>query len=89
MRKLKLHWQILIALVLAVVLGLIFGSQPEDSPLYTWPLAIFTFVGKMFMQGLKMIVVPLIVASVIAAIAKPHLTDGFPGCPHRAERVGT
>ncbi len=70
MRKLKLHWQILIALVLAVVLGLIFGSQPEDSPLYTWPLAIFTFVGKMFMQGLKMIVVPLIVASVIAAIAR-------------------
>ena len=33
-------------------------------------MATFVFVGKMFMHGLKMIVVPLIVSSVIAAIAK-------------------
>lgn len=70
MRKLKLHWQILIALVLALILGVLFGGQPKESLAYEWPLAVFTFVGDLFMRGLKMIVVPLIVASVIAAIAR-------------------
>ncbi len=67
MPKLKLHWQILVALVLAVVSGLLL---PADLSLFGASLvAICDFFGTLFLRALKMLVVPLIVSSIIAAVA--------------------
>jgi len=67
MLKLKLHWQILIALVLAVVAGSLTGM---DSTLLGVRLYdIYVFFGTLFLNALKMIIVPLIVASIIVGIA--------------------
>ena len=65
--KLKLHWQILIALALAIVVGLLVG---ETSGLFGVPfIAMFDFIGQMFLNALKMLIVPLIVSSIIIGIA--------------------
>lgn len=65
--KLKLHWQVLIALALAVVVGLAITEET------TWfgvnLVAVFGFVGKLFLNALKMIIVPLVVSSIIVSIA--------------------
>ena len=65
--KLKLHWQILIALGLAIVVGLLVG---ETGGLFGVPfISIFDFIGTMFLNALKMLIVPLIVSSIIIGIA--------------------
>ncbi|ESQ16500.1 MAG: dicarboxylate/amino acid:cation symporter [Thiohalocapsa sp. PB-PSB1] len=65
--KLKLHWQILIALGLAIIIGLLVG---ETGSLFGLPfVAIFDFFGQMFLNALKMLIVPLIVSSIIIGIA--------------------
>lgn len=58
MFKLKLHWQILIALIIAVIYGLIFT---EYAYLVTW-------MGDLFLRALKMIIVPLILTSIISGV---------------------
>ncbi len=63
----KLHWQILIALVVAVIAGGWHGFLPES--LQTGLLASYAFLGKLFLNALKMIVVPLVVSSIIVGIA--------------------
>jgi len=65
--ELKLHWQILIALALAVVVGSITGT--EASLFGVTFYSIFDFVGKLFLNALKMLIVPLIVSSIIVGIA--------------------
>ena len=65
--KLKLHWQILIALVLAVLVGLVIGR--ETGILGVTFYSIFDFVGKLFLNALKMLIVPLIVSSIIVGVA--------------------
>jgi Na+/H+-dicarboxylate symporter len=66
-RKLKLHWQILIALVAAVLFGLV---TPRGASIFGVQIvAICEFVGALFLRALKMLVVPLIVASIIAGVA--------------------
>lgn len=65
--QLKLHWQILIALALAVPVGLATGT---DSALFGLNLyAVFDFLGQLFLNGLKMLIVPLIVSSIIVGVA--------------------
>jgi Na+/H+-dicarboxylate symporter len=65
--QLKLHWQILIALALAVPAGLLAG---RDGGLFGVSFhAVFDFVGTLFLNALKMLIVPLIVASIISGIA--------------------
>jgi len=65
--RLKLHWQILIALALAVVAGLLTGPDAAffDVTFYS----IFDFVGTLFLNTLKMLIVPLIISSIIVGIA--------------------
>jgi Na+/H+-dicarboxylate symporter len=65
--KLKLHWQILIALGLAIVVGLMVG--PTGGLLGVPFISIFDFIGTMFLNALKMLIVPLIVSSIIIGIA--------------------
>jgi len=73
--KLKLHWQILIALALAVVVGLIVG---QDGNLFGLSFSsIFDFVGQLFLNALKMLIVPLIVSSIIVGVASIGESDNL------------
>lgn len=65
--KLKLHWQILIALGLAVVLGSWTGTEAELLGVRLY--AVYDFIGTLFLNALKMLIVPLIVASIITGIS--------------------
>ncbi|GAB4299409.1 MAG: dicarboxylate/amino acid:cation symporter [Thiohalomonadaceae bacterium] len=65
--QLKLHWQILIALLVALPAGLLSG---RDGGLFGVTFyAVFDFIGTLFLNALKMLIVPLIVASIISGIA--------------------
>jgi len=67
MLKLKLHWQILIALVLAGIVGRLVS---EDTSIFSVPLvSVFDFVGTMFINALKMLIVPLIASSIVVGVA--------------------
>jgi len=57
--KLKLHWQILIALIFAVAFGYYF---PKQVPYISW-------MGVVFLRALNMVVVPLILSSIISGVA--------------------
>ena len=65
--RLKLHWQILIALVLAVVAGILAGETASIAGVTYY--SIFSFIGALFMNALKMIIIPLIISSIIVGIA--------------------
>ena len=73
MRKLALHWQILIAIGLAVVVGSLVksGTTDEFAPnIFGVPfVSIFDYIGTLFLNGLKMIIVPLITSSIIVGVA--------------------
>lgn len=58
----KLHWQIAIALALAVVAGMAIGDAP-------WFLRSCAFLGTIFLNALKMLIVPLIVSAIICGLA--------------------
>lgn len=57
--RIKLHWQIFIALVLGVVFGLYLKEYVD------W----VEWIGEVFLRGLKMIIIPIILTSIISAIA--------------------
>ncbi len=59
MFKIKLHWQILIALLI----GILYGLFLTDYVKYV------TWMGDVFLEALKMIIVPLILTSIITGIA--------------------
>jgi proton glutamate symport protein len=69
---LKLHWQILIALVLAVIAGQLTGTDASLFGIHYY--AIYAFVGTIFMNALKMLIVPLIMSSIITGVA--GISDG-------------
>lgn len=56
--KLKLHWQILIALILAVLFGYFF---PQGTKYVNW-------MGDIFLRSLKMVIIPLILSSIISGV---------------------
>lgn len=60
MRKIKLHWQILIALILAIVYGLYANEQA---------ISYVSWMGDVFLRALKMLIIPLIISSLISGIA--------------------
>ncbi|MBL6829083.1 MAG: dicarboxylate/amino acid:cation symporter [Puniceicoccaceae bacterium] len=63
----KLHWQILLSLTLAALIGaLILPSVGEGFSANF--VSFCQFIGKLFMNALKMVIVPLIVASIIAGV---------------------
>jgi len=59
MKKIKLHWQILIALVLAIIFGIFF----KDEVVYV------SWMGDVFLKALKMVIIPLILSSIISGVA--------------------
>lgn len=76
--KIAAHWQILISLIAATILGFVFREFfPADHGIVTGVVAFCTFLGKLFMGLLKMIIIPLVISSVIAGIASLHGVKGF------------
>lgn len=73
--KLALHWQILIALAFAVVMGIWSGTEATIFGIHL--LAIYTFIGTLFLNALKMIVVPLVVSAIITGISNIGQQGGF------------
>ncbi|MDP2962485.1 MAG: dicarboxylate/amino acid:cation symporter [Sulfurimicrobium sp.] len=67
MIKLKLHWQILIALLLAAIAGSLAGT--DGALLGVKFYDVFDFIGTLFLNALKMLIVPLVVSSIIVGIA--------------------
>jgi Na+/H+-dicarboxylate symporter len=59
MLKLKLHWQIIIAFILAIIIGL---TIPQHSEYISW-------LGELFLRALKMIIVPLILTSIVSGVS--------------------
>ncbi|MFU8842667.1 MAG: dicarboxylate/amino acid:cation symporter [Bacteroidales bacterium] len=59
MKRLQLHWQILIGLVLGILYGM---YLPEHIDYVAW-------MGELFLRGLKMVIVPLILSSIITGVA--------------------
>ena len=68
MRKLELHWQILIAIAAAVILGAMTGTEAGVFGITFY--GIYDFLGTLFLNALRMIIVPLIMSSIIVAIAR-------------------
>lgn len=58
MLKIKLHWQILIALILAVIYGVVFSEY----------VSYVSWMGDLFLRALKMVIVPLILSSIISGV---------------------
>ena len=71
----KLHWQILIAIALAIGVG-IFLEPSHGIGDFTF-YALFDFLGTLFLNALKMIVVPLIVASIICGVASAGVGENL------------
>ena len=66
MTKLKLHWQILIAMVIGIGFGLYFqGTDYTSNKIY----GLIASFGTIFVRLLKMIIVPLIFTSIITGVA--------------------
>jgi len=59
MLKIKLHWQIFIALAIAVLYGMLLTDYVN----------YVTWMGDLFLRGLRMIIVPLILTSIISGVA--------------------
>jgi len=62
-----LHWQILLAIALAVAAGSMVRGHAGDTA--TGLLAVFEFGGTIFLGALKMLIVPLIASSMIVGVA--------------------
>lgn len=59
MKKLELHWQILIALILAIVFGIYFKDY----------VSYVSWMGEIFLRALKMIIIPLIFSSIVSGVS--------------------
>ncbi len=65
--RIKLHWQILIALALAVPAGVLTGTSAGVMGISAY--SVYVFLGTLFLNALKMIIVPLIVSSIVTGVA--------------------
>ena len=64
--KWALHWQILAAIALALIIGLPLDKSATLASISLY--SVFDFVGTLFLRGLKMVVVPLVFASIICGV---------------------
>ena len=74
MKKIELHWQILIAIVLAGLSGWAVNSAVasgvEDPSIFGISfMNFFNYIGSLFLNALKMIIVPLIFSSILIGVA--------------------
>jgi len=64
MKKLQLHWQILIAFAIAIIWGLYLTDYVQ----------YVSWMGTLFLRALKMIIIPLIFSSIVTGVA--NIGDG-------------
>lgn len=74
MTKLELHWQILIAIILAGIVGgtvnyLVAQGVEDPSILGISIVSVLDYIGTIFLNALKMIIVPLIFSSITIGVA--------------------
>jgi len=74
MKKIELHWQILIAIFLAGLSGWAVNSAiasgVEDPSIFGISVMnFFNYIGSLFLNALKMIIVPLIFSSILIGVA--------------------
>lgn len=74
MKRIPLHTQIFAALVLAVVSALLLGGASVGPVTF---VSACDFVGTLFLNALKMLIVPLVVASIVNGIAGLGSMEGF------------
>jgi Na+/H+-dicarboxylate symporter len=73
-RGLALHWKILIALLL----GVLAGYLSSDVTIAGTPLvSVYEFIGQLFLNALKMLIVPLIASSIALGVAGLGNTDSL------------
>lgn len=75
MKKPALHWQILIALVLAAGAGKLTGTTAELFGVSFY--AMYDFTGRLFLNALQMLIVPLVAASIITSMASIGRSGGL------------
>jgi len=56
----RLHWQVFIAMLLGGLVGVVFGQAAAET---------LGWIGDLFMQLLRMVIVPLVITSIIAGVA--------------------
>jgi Na+/H+-dicarboxylate symporter len=56
----RLHWQVLIAMILGALTGIAFGAPAADR---------LGWIGDLFMKLLRMIIVPLVLTSIVSGVA--------------------
>lgn len=78
--KLALHWQILIAIGLATLVGLSVTQNTSIAGVALY--GVFDFLGTLFLNALKMLIVPLVMASIICGIS------GIGGAEHLGRMGG-
>lgn len=73
--KLALHWQILIAVLFGSLAGFIVSDEASAlgvsfaPSLHGYLMPAYVFLGTLFLNALKMVIVPLIASSIISGIA--------------------
>jgi len=65
-KKIALHWQILIALGFGVITGLFLDQNTTFFGVSF--LSVLVFLGTLFLNALKMLIVPLVMASIISGM---------------------
>ncbi|HUF63364.1 MAG TPA: dicarboxylate/amino acid:cation symporter [Verrucomicrobiales bacterium] len=79
----KAHWQILTGLLAAVLLGTALNMALPADPAAEMPgwiaglIQTCGFIGDLFLNALKMVIVPLITASIVTGVAGLGRVEGF------------
>ncbi len=71
--KLKLHWQILIALIL----GIIFAFISRSAGFEFFVIEKVSVLGYIFIRALRMVIIPLIVSSIISGVTSIGSSKNF------------
>ena len=72
--RLALHWQILIGLVAGAIAGYFSGGVEVGGVTL---LSVYEFIGALFLNALKMIIVPLLMSSIALGVAGLGNTDSL------------
>lgn len=75
MKSIALHWQIVIAILAATLAGITTGTETRLGNVSFY--SIYTFIGAMFLNALKMIIVPLVMSSIITGVSAIGHTDNL------------
>ena len=82
-----LHWQILLGLGIGAAIGLALGvwavraapDGPAAAVTASWTFLLAALVGDVFLNGLKLVIVPLVVSSILLAVAGMGEGEGGSG----------